>query len=245
VKLFLFGELKSTITVPENISREDLRKRASQEFQGRVSIQPDMFPIKEGATVVCYPTFVPELEKGADKVQTVVPYLTRGNRLYPVEVPACATFDDMVIVSSNVIGCPCLLRTDTRFPLKTDDHVHFASEQDVHLEQMKLEALRAEDELKLQQKANAILWTMADLPPRAVSRDMLHPAQAFQCPPPESVSKWGEEMEARFEDISRTQGSRPEGWVYSTREGDRWDRAASEAFGIPMQVVDSRREIKG
>jgi hypothetical protein len=64
-------------------------------------------------------------------------------------------------------------------------------------------------------------------------------------PPPESVSKWGEEMVVHFEDVSGTQGSKPEGWVYSIRDGDRWDQAVSDAFGIPMQVVDSRRELKG
>jgi hypothetical protein len=71
---------------------------------------------------------------------------------------------------------------------------------------MKLEALRAEDEIKWQQKANSIQWTMSDLPPRAVSRDALPPSQAFQCPPPESVSKWGEEVSVHFEDVSGTQG---------------------------------------
>jgi hypothetical protein len=115
-----------------------------------VAIQPDAFPIKGRSTVVCYPSFVPATEKGADKIPTVVPDLKREDRLYPVEVPACATFDDMVIVTSNVMGCPCLLRTDTRFPLKTNDHVIFASEQDVHLEQMTLKPLRAEDEIILQ-----------------------------------------------------------------------------------------------
>jgi hypothetical protein len=43
-----------------------------------------------------------------------------------------------------------MLRTNTRFPLRTDDHVMIATEQDVHLEQMKLEALRAEDEVNVQ-----------------------------------------------------------------------------------------------
>jgi hypothetical protein len=76
---------------------------------------------------------------------------------------------------------------------------------------MKLAALRAEDEIKLQQKANAIQWTMSDLPPRAVSRDALPPAQAFQFPPPESISKWGEEVAVHFEDVSGMQGSKPEG----------------------------------
>jgi hypothetical protein len=245
VKLLLFGEHKSTISVPENITRDDLRKRASQEFRGRVAIQPDMFPVKEGSIVVCYPTYVPELEKGAEKMPIITPHLEREGKLYPLEVPANATFEDMVIVASNIMGCPSMLRTDTRFPLRTDDHVLIATEHDVHMEQMKLEALRVEDELKISQKLNAIQWTMADLPPRPASRDVLPLAQVFANPPPESVSKWGEEMEVHFEDVSGTQVSTPIGYVYTTKEGERWDRAASEAFGIPMHIVDPRTELKG
>jgi hypothetical protein len=123
----------------------------------------------------------------------------------------------MVIVASNIMGCPWMLRSDTRFPLRTDDHVMIATEQDVHLEQIKLEALRAEDAVKMQQKLNAIQWTMADLPPSPASRDFLPPAQAFANPPPESVPKWGEEMEVRFEDVSGTQGSVPTGYVDATK----------------------------
>jgi hypothetical protein len=245
VKLLLFGECKSTIGVPENITKEDLRKRASQEFRGRVAIQPDMLPVKEGSTVVCYPTYVPEIGKGAEQIPTVTPYLERDGKLYPVEVPACATFDDMVAVASNIMGCPCMLRTDTHFPLRTDDHVLIATEQDIHLEQMKLEALRAEDELKNQQKLHAIQWTMADVPPRPSSREVPSLTQVVTYPPPESVSKWGEEREVRFEDVSGTQGSKPTGFVHEKRDGERWDRAASEAFGIPMHVVDTRTDIKG
>jgi hypothetical protein len=110
---------------------------------------------------------------------------------------------------------------------------------------MKLEALRAEDELRNQQTLHAIQWTMADLPPRLASRELPTLEQAFANPPPESVSKWGEEIEVQFEDISGTQGSKPTGYVYATKEGARWDRTASEAFGIPMQVVDTRTELKG
>jgi hypothetical protein len=204
-----------------------------------------MFPVKKGTTVVRYPTYIPEVEKGAETIPTVTPYLEREQKLYPVEVPANATFDDMVIVASNLIGCPWMLSTDTHFPLRTDDHVLIATEQDVHLEQMKLEALRAEDELKNQQKLHAIQWTMADLPPRPTSRELPTLEQAFSYPPPESGSKWGEEIEVRFDDISGTQGSKPTGYVYATKEGTRWDRAATEAFGIPMQVVDTRMELKG
>jgi hypothetical protein len=173
----------------------------------------------------------------------VTTYLEREQKLCPVEVRASATFEDMVVVASNIMGCPCMLRTDTRFPLRTYDHILFATEQDIHLEQMKLEALRAEDEMKIQQKQNAIQWTMEDVPPRSVSRECLTLEQAFNVPRPESVSKWGEEVEVKFEDISGTQGSQPSGYVYQRRVGEQWDKAASDAFGIPMQITDPRTEI--
>jgi hypothetical protein len=182
VKLLMFGECKCTISVPEKITREDFRKRASQEFRGRVDIQPETIPEKEGSTVICYPTYVPEVAKGEPQIPTVTPHLEREQKLYPVEVPACATFDDMVIVASNIMGCPCMLRTDTRFPLRTDDHILIAAEQGIHLEQMRLEALRAEDELKNQQRMNAIQWTMADLPPRPASRELPSIERAFNYP---------------------------------------------------------------
>jgi hypothetical protein len=50
-------------------------------------------------------------------------------------------------------------------------------------------------------------------------------------------------MESLFEDISGTQGSQPTGYVYGRREGNQWDKAASDAFGIPMQITDPRTEI--
>jgi hypothetical protein len=68
-----------------------------------------------------------------------------------VEVPACATFEDMFTVAWNVMGWPCLLKADTKFQMHEDDRIVFKSEQEVNLEAMKLEALRAEDEIKIQQ----------------------------------------------------------------------------------------------
>jgi hypothetical protein len=52
-------------------------------------------------------------------------------------------------------------------------------------------------------------------------------------------------MEVPFEDIIGTQGSKPVGYISTTREGERWDRVASEVFGIPKKVVDPRTELKG
>jgi hypothetical protein len=52
-------------------------------------------------------------------------------------------------------------------------------------------------------------------------------------------------MEVHFEDISGTQASTPIGYIHTRKEGERWNRAASEAFGIAMHVVDPRTELKG
>jgi hypothetical protein len=141
-KFLIFGEHRKTITVSENIRREELRKRASHEFQGRVAIQPEVFPIRDHSIVICYPSFTPEASRG-DPIPTVLPYLSRANKLSPAEVPACAPFVDMATVASNAMGCPCLLKTDTRFRLRTDDRIEFKSEREIHLEAMKLEVLRA------------------------------------------------------------------------------------------------------
>jgi hypothetical protein len=133
---------------------------------------------------------------------------------------------------------------DTRFLLRTDDHIVFMLDHDVQVEQMKLAALLAEDEIKVQQRVSVVQWKVADLPPRVASCDSLPPAQAFPCPPPESVPRWGEEVQVDFKDTSGTHGSVQKGWVYTFRDGDSWDRAAFEAFGIPMKVTDQRRDIK-
>jgi hypothetical protein len=49
----------------------------------------------------------------------------------------------------------------------------------------------------------------------------------------------------RSRDVSGSQGYVPEGWVYPFRDGDSWDQAALQAFGIPMRTTDPRRDIKG
>jgi hypothetical protein len=61
VKLYIFGEHRKTIEVPENISKVDPCKRASHEFQSRVAIQPEVFPIKANSAVICSASFVPEI----------------------------------------------------------------------------------------------------------------------------------------------------------------------------------------
>jgi hypothetical protein len=131
VRLFMYGEQRQVIEVSDRISQADLRKCASHEFAGRALTIPEVFPVNDGTEITCIPSFIPE----SSSSKTVVQCLEHSNTLYPVEVPADITLEGMVEVTSRGMGCPCLLRLDTRFPIRTDDRVQFASEQEMHLEQ--------------------------------------------------------------------------------------------------------------
>jgi hypothetical protein len=61
VKILIFGQHWKTLTVPDDVSREELRKRASHEFQGSVAIEPEVFPIRDNSMEICHPSFVPEI----------------------------------------------------------------------------------------------------------------------------------------------------------------------------------------
>jgi hypothetical protein len=144
-------------------------------------------------------------------------------------------FEDLVTATSNVMGCPCLLRTDTGFPIRTDDRVLFASEQEVHLEQMKLEVLRKEDEIRAQMRFTiAMAYVLAQASPKAVSRDALPLAQTFLPPTPQVTPQWGTKINVTFRDVSGIQKKARSAWVDLSRDGDNWDRTASQLFGVPM-----------
>jgi hypothetical protein len=58
VRLFLCGQPKWRITVPEQISKEDLGREVSKMFHGRVSVVPETYPLKVDTVVDCVPSFV-------------------------------------------------------------------------------------------------------------------------------------------------------------------------------------------
>jgi hypothetical protein len=56
--------------------------------------------------------------------------------------------------------------------------------------------------------------------------------------------QWGEKIKVQFQDASGNHDDHDEGWVMPNREGNNWDEAASEAFGVPMIVMDERRRVE-
>jgi hypothetical protein len=172
----------------------------------------------------------------------VVPYLEHGGKLYPIEVPANIDFDGFVEATSMVMPCPAVLRTDTRFPIRADDRIGRESEQEVHLEQIELPELRREDELRTQRTLQLRqAWVMQDLPPKAVSRDILPPTTAFRNPELLSTSRWGDVVKVTFVDESGNHGVLGVGgWAHVIREGQNWAEAATAASGVPMLTTDDR-----
>jgi hypothetical protein len=138
----MYGEQRQVIEVSDRISREDLRRRVSQEFAGRAFTVEERYPVRDGTFVNCIPSFVPEMGHLDEFKHTAVPYLVHGEKFYPTGAWENITFEDLVTATSNVMGCQCLLRTDTHFPVRTDDRILFVSEQ------MKSENLRKKDEIK-------------------------------------------------------------------------------------------------
>jgi hypothetical protein len=83
------------------------------------------------------------------------------------------------------MGIACCVHNSTTYPVKTDDEIVVATEQEVRLEQIKLAALRKEDEIKAQARAIPTMRQMvAQAPPMTVSRDALPQARAFLPPTP-------------------------------------------------------------
>jgi hypothetical protein len=200
------------------------------------------FPVREGTVVNCIPSFVPESADGG-AIPSVSPYLEHSGKLYPIEVPANTDFEGLVAATS--MECPAMLRMDTHFPIPTDDKIVCASAQEVHLEQMRLAELRKEDELRAQQAAQLRkARVMNEQPPKAVSRDALPPATAFNNPEPQSTSQWGDKTKVSLIDERGSHGVEGvDGWVTLMREGTNWDEAATEAFGVPMQITDIRTQV--
>jgi hypothetical protein len=75
--------------------------------------------------VNCIPSYMLGTANNEEANRTVDPYLTHENKLYPVEVPADVTLDGLVDAISSIMGFPCMLRTDTRFPVRKDDRAIF------------------------------------------------------------------------------------------------------------------------
>jgi hypothetical protein len=246
VALYLYGTKRGDIEASDRIAKLDLRRRASREFAWRVLTLPAEYPVREWTVVNCIPSFVPESADGG-LIPAVVPYLEHGGKLCPIEVPANIDFEGIVAAVAMVMGCPAMIRTETHFPVRTDDRIGCALEQEVHWEQMKLSELRKEDEIRAQQELQIRqAWKLNDSLPKAVSRDALPPVTAFLHPEPKSMSQWEDKVKVMFLNTSCSYGVQGfEGWASSVKEGTNWDEAASEVYGVPISVIDDRTQIEG
>jgi hypothetical protein len=110
---------------------------------------------------------------------------------------------------------------------------------------MKLDELRKDDELKAQApQAPTTAGFQVTAPPRAASRDVLPPSQEFLPPTPQSTTHWDTYVPEEFRDMSGIQAKLAKGCVHTYRDGFNWDRAASQAFEIPMKVIDERKVVE-
>jgi hypothetical protein len=152
VQLSLYESLCHEIEVPENTSQADLRMRASQLFIERVQTVPETFPLRDGTIVNCIPSFVPPTNHSDESKCAVVPYSTHQEKHYPIEVWPDIPSTDLANAASSVMGYLCCVHGSTRYPIQSKDEVIIGTEQDVHLEEIKLAALRQEDEIRVQSR---------------------------------------------------------------------------------------------
>jgi hypothetical protein len=148
VRLFLYGQPKWVINVHENISRMDLRRDASKMFTGRVRAVPEVYPVKHDTVVDCSPSFAADSPVLDVSMYTAVPCLVHRGRKYPIEVWPDVPKESLIQLASNAMGAPVVIHNDTHFPVRTDDEILIATEVEIKMEEMKLEKLREEDQIR-------------------------------------------------------------------------------------------------
>jgi hypothetical protein len=117
------------------------------------------------------------------------------------------------------------------------------------MEQMKLAALRKEDETRDKSSVVPMMQqAFKQAPPRLNSRDtptrQWPTPQAFLPPRPQSTPPWGAQTKVEFRDVSGVQKKSEVPFVNKRREGDTWDRDASRAFHLQMKALGERVEVE-
>jgi hypothetical protein len=101
---------------------------------------------------------------------------------------------------------------------------------------MKLDALRKEDEIRTRTKvAPTMQHVFQQAQPCPNSRDVTStPWPVFQPPKPQSTPSWGAQVKVAFRDISGLQSKYKMAFVRTRRDGDNWDRDATQVFGAAI-----------
>jgi hypothetical protein len=80
--------------------------------------------------------------------RTAVPYLVHRGKKYPIEAWADFSKEALTQVAANVTEILVALRSDTHYPVRIDDEICVATEEEVRMEEMKLDKLRKKDEIQ-------------------------------------------------------------------------------------------------
>jgi hypothetical protein len=156
--------------------------------------------------------------------------------------------NDLTNVSPRIMGTACRIHNITRFPIHSDDEIGIATEQEVHMEQMKLDALRKEDEIRARPKppmVPSMPQVLKQAPRRPISRDETAVWPTFQPPPHQSHFRLAGHWSRRYSGtpVESRRGAR----LRSSRkwqEGDDWDKDGAQVFEVAMKVIDERIEVE-
>jgi hypothetical protein len=201
IHLYLYGERRFTIEVPESVTRLDRRRRASQHFNDRVRTVPDVFPPKDDTIVHCIPSFVPETNHPKEEEMTVIPHLVHHEHKYPIQIWPDITRNGLIIAASNIMNGPCHVHDSATYSVKTNDEILIVTEQEVKLIEIKFAALRKDEEARAEAQAPPTMRQLTVMAPQvAMSREILPPTIAFQPPVPQSANVWGARVKITFRD---------------------------------------------
>jgi hypothetical protein len=124
LRLFLYGQPKWVIDIPENISKIDLRREASKKSVGRVQVDPEVFPLKDCTVGNCIPSLVAESVVLDQSMFTAVPCLVHHGKKYRIEVFPDIPPIKLANVATNVMGASVATSNSTPFPMQTDNEIN-------------------------------------------------------------------------------------------------------------------------
>jgi hypothetical protein len=121
-------------------------------------VVPATYPLADDTIVDCIISSVGPPAVLDESAHTVVPCRVHRGRKLTIEIWPEIQVDDLIVVASNVMGTVCCLHDITRYPIQSGDETLIAIEQEVYMEQRKLDVLRKEDEIRSRQNPHARLF---------------------------------------------------------------------------------------
>jgi hypothetical protein len=185
ITLCMGGNRDNDMTVSERTTRDELRRLVSTFFNGRCSVDTDQFPLRDGTEVRAIPVFLPFVSE-ASTMETVVPYLTYGGHIRPVEVSPVSDDAFLARIAESYIDQPGQVSVPHQ-PIRNGDTIQIITASDAQIKQeVKLQALREDDKVLPPAPTPSVPPTMQQLrnqaPPRAHSREIQLPWEIGRLP---------------------------------------------------------------